>query len=325
MSIAIPDALQHRAHQLSLPLALVKRAESISMAEPQNLTAATILGALSPVASGVYAGAKSDSFGQGLRGAGSTVLGALLGGVAGGATGLGAGALLGGLADSSEGRAAGAGLGQLIGSAAGGMFGGGYFSRRSAKKYNSKLERYRQHQKSLAGPTVNVYNSDSRRETPRDEEEEKAARWFSKLTNRVVQAPGPPPLPVGNQVTGQAKGLWAQHKTPIIAGATGVGAGELHGQIAGDIRGQHKGVAKATNYYENMPAWQHMLMGLSGLVGQQGALVDYGLGRAHKKQQQGGFWERMVGPDFLELQSRTRDMRKANPNPMQQRIASWFQ
>jgi hypothetical protein len=270
---------------------------------------------LSPLLSGVYAGAKADSFGQGARGFGSSLLGHGLGGIAGGLGGYGLGRLLG--ADELHQQVMPTQIGTLVGQ----LLGGGAMAHRSATKYNSKLERYRKHQKDLAGgATVNVYNADNKREAPR-EEEEKAAGWMQNLGRRATRAPGAPPrLPLGNQIKGRLGAI----KAPLIAGATGLGVGGAAGYGKGNIDGQLAGATKATNYFENMPAWQHMLMGMAGLVGQQGALVDYGLGRAHKKQQQGGFWERMVGPDYLDLQSRTRDMRKANPNPMQQRIASWF-
>lgn len=473
MSIAITPALQRRAQQLSIPPALLKRAESISMAEPQDTGIAALAGGLlGPLGAGIYGGVKGESIGQGLRGAGS----ALVGGIGGALAGAAGGGLIGGLGtvgistllsalsgekphvNTIPPLAMGGGLvGAQLGSMLGGPLGGAYMAHRSAKKYNNKLDRYRKHQKDLAGGTnVHVYNSDSRREKPREEEEEKAARapqnlnvatalgalsplvsgvyagakgdsfgqgvrgtgaatvgsllgaltaalgtagvqhftgggndpqdpayvrkiqlaarvgahggsalgarnsannynnrleeeenegekaagWFSKFTDRaarpVATHNGARVFPRGTgggsssagpviDASPGAQGLWGRMKTPAIAGGIGLGLGETHGQIAGDIRGQHKGVAKATNYFENMPAWQHMLMGLSGLVGQQGALVDYGLGRAHKKQQQGGFWGRMVGPDYLDIQSRTRDLRKANPNPWQQRVASWFQ
>lgn len=323
------------------------------MAEPQNTTVAALLGAvpgpLGVIGSGVYAGSKGESLGQGFRGAGSSVLGqvggGLLGAGLGGIGGAGLGALLRALS-GEEGAGAGGGLasgglGAYLGGTLGAPLGGAYMANRSAKKYNGKLDRYRKHQKSLSGgSTVNVY-AGGEREKPREDETEKEANWGQRTSNMVgrffnrgnTPPPLPPLLPGGGMrrqppplTARQRANSWVSGKKPVVqAGVLGLGLGELHGQISGNARGQHEGAAKAIHQFENMPGWQHGLMALSGLVGQRGALTDYGLGRAHKRQQNAGFWERMTGPDYLDLQSRTRDMRAAKPNPMQQRIASWFQ
>lgn len=359
-------ALAKRATQYQIPAALVKCAERLSMARPQDEGTAGVLGALGSLAwpvgalaPGIYAGSKAESFGEGAKATLSNALWPLIGSAVGSLGGAGLGALAGagyGLSQGNEwtpegigalaatGGIGGAGVGAGLGTLLGGYFGG----RRGARKYNDRLREYRQLQRELAGPRINIYTPDGRPVLTEEEEEKAAAfakaavrfgssagragrvtshngaRVYSRTntggpraTGPTIDVPNTAAAPVGTATSG-SWGKTIAKNTVLPAAAYG------GGYFKGNEAGQYAGAEKAIHEMENMPSWQHGLLALAGLLGQKGALIDYGLGRAHKQQQEGGIWDRLFGPDYLRLQSGLRDRRQNAPGELKQRLVSWF-
>jgi hypothetical protein len=165
------------------PQDFIKFAERISMAEPQDTSVASVLGAVSPALSGIYAGSKGDSIGQGVRGAGAALTGHLGGGLAGGALSGGLAALLAHILKVNPEAATRAIASSVVGGATiGGMGGGAYMANRSAEKYNKRLGSYRKHQKELSGPNIHIHNEGKPMKDENEKEKEDGQEKSSHLS-----------------------------------------------------------------------------------------------------------------------------------------------